>query len=379
MSLIVSKKWQIALYILYGFVLTSFTVYSYALMDPNITFFNHPAWTAFREVMVQIGYHQRMTSWWIYLTLVLLLFGFHIIFVKNSKDWHPFKLSLLIGALLMLAYPLLSHDLFNYMFDAKIFTVYGENPYMKKALDFPQDEWLRFMHWTHREYAYGPTYLPLSFIPSYLSFGKFILNFFFFKLLNVSLYVAAVWCLQKLNKKWAMIFATHPLVLIEGIIVGHNDLVHVALTIIGIYFVMQKKEVWGRIFLVFSAGIKYITLPFVIITRNNWWKSNYAVLAGQLTVLIVVCILKGLQPWYFLVFFAFLPFYEPLVSRLNIFFLGILLCYYPYIALGGWGVDWYVDMKDNIILISMGLNMLYLLFYGFQFYQRRKKNEKILA
>jgi len=89
-----------------------------------------------------------------------------MIFIRNFKRYNPLLISILIGVGLLFSYPFLSHDLFNYLFDAKIVTFYHQNPYILKALDFPSDPWLRFMHWTHRTYPYGPSFLFLTLVPS---------------------------------------------------------------------------------------------------------------------------------------------------------------------------------------------------------------------
>jgi len=102
--------------------------------------------------------------------ILLAIFVFILLyFVKglNNNKYEKLKklfiiliaVNILIG---LISYPAYSHDLFNYMFDAKIATFYQQNPYLYKALDFPTDPWLRFMHWTHRYYPYGPSFLLLS-------------------------------------------------------------------------------------------------------------------------------------------------------------------------------------------------------------------------
>ncbi|MBI3366235.1 hypothetical protein HY041_01230, partial [Candidatus Roizmanbacteria bacterium] len=188
--------------ILYVMALFGFLFYSYALVDPNLTFINHPVWNQFRNIVLPLGYFQREQSWYVYLALILLFFLFNLFFIKKYKEMDVLKIAFIIGGILLFAYPFLSHDLFNYLFDAKIVTFYHQNPYFLKPLDFPNDQWLRFMHWTHRTYPYGPVFLGLSLIPSFLSLGKFILSFLFFKTTIVVFYLLTVFCLQKMNKKW---------------------------------------------------------------------------------------------------------------------------------------------------------------------------------
>jgi len=75
-----------------------------------------------------------------------------------------------------------------------------------------------------------------------------------------------------------------------------------------------------------------------------------------------------IQPWYFILFFALIPFFEDLVTNLNIFFFGLLMSYYPYVRHGGWGkiIGWTssekVILKHKIIYIFLLMNIIYLLF-----------------
>lgn len=345
---------------IYGFFILALTVYSYALVDPNLTLVSHPIWVWFREGMVQLGYYHRDYSWYIYLAIVLILFSFHFYFVKKYKEIPILKIAFITGIILLVSYPFLSHDLFNYIFDAKIFTYYGKNPYLAKPADFPSDEWLRFMHWTHRTYPYGPTYLILSFIPSFLGFGKFVLHFLFFKAFNIIFYILGVYFLNKIDKKSAVIFATHPLVIIEGLVNSHNDLVGVSLALIGVYYIMNDKNWFGRLFLLLSVGIKYITFPVLAVQKNNKLFISGAFVI-QLLLLFYLSVYNEIQPWYYLTLFIYLPFFKDFIATFNIFLFGLLISYYPYIFLGGWDSKEKVDLKHYIIISFLVLNVLYIL------------------
>ncbi len=359
--------------IIYLFFLLILSIYSYALVDPNFTLFNSSFWTTFRNFVIYFGYYQRYWSWAVYLIIILILFGFYLYFLKKIKKYDPFKLALLIGGILIFSYPFLSHDFFNYLFDAKIVTLYFKNPYFYKALDFPSDPWLRFMHWTHRTYPYGPVFLLITLIPSFLSFGKLILSFFLFKITWSIFYILSVYLLYKLNKKWAMIFAVHPLIIIEGLVNAHNDLIGICLAVIGIYYLAKNKNIFGRLLLVMSAGIKYITFPLVFLVRPVVHPRGepqaqphpggvILVLATLVVIIGYLAFFTEIQPWYFLTFFAFLPYFEKIISQLNIFFLGLLLSYYPYIRLGGWDSVEKLSLKHIIILAFVVVNLIYFWF-----------------
>ena len=356
-------------YFFYFISILLFSIYSYSLVDLNLTLFNNQIWDNFRTYIIQIGYFNRGLSTTIYFSGIIILFLLYYLAKKVKPD--PLKLALVIGIVSLISYPFLSHDFFNYMFDAKILTFYGKNPYLFRALDFPADGWIRFMHWTHRVYPYGPTFLPITLIPSLLSVGKFILSLFFFKLTFVSFYLAAVWAVNKIDKNKALIIATHPLIIIEGLITPHNDLIAMSLGLIGIYLLFNKKNIWSRILFIISGLIKYTTLPILILSKKNKW-LNLLSLIGILSLLVYLSFFKEIQPWYFLTLFIFVPIYPQLFVKIDIFLLGLLCSYYPYIMLGGWDKQYKVDLKHQIIIYFAVANLLALGVYKIFYFIKKR-------
>ncbi len=228
--------------ILYSLVLAIFGIYSYALMDPNITFFQSNVWARFREWIIMFGYYHRDNSTYVYVGIIIVLFLFQYLILTRLKKNQFISLLIVVSVLGVLSYPFLSHDLFNYLFDAKILTFYHQNPYLHKALDFPHDPWIRFMHWIHRTYPYGPSFLPLSAIPLFLSFGKFLPAFLLYKCMNTGIFIISALALHKLHKKAALFYITSPLVIVEGLMNAHNDMLGLSLAIIGIYLLTNERK-----------------------------------------------------------------------------------------------------------------------------------------
>ncbi len=353
---------------LYAGFLLLFSVYSYSLIDLNLTLFNNRYWEMFRSQMVALGYFHRDISAAFYLSAVILFFLFNWYFVRHYKRINLILLTAVTGSILLFSYPFLSHDLFNYIFDAKILTFYHKLPYFFTAQNFPHDPWLRFLHWTDRTYPYGPTFLWLTAVPSLLAMNKFILNFFLFKLMWIVFYIAGVWTMGKMNKKWAVVFATHPLIIIEGLVNTHNDLIMVSLAVIGLYFLLEKKrKIRARVFLLISAGIKYLTWPLVFISRKNR-NFNRLLFLGFLSVMLFLSLDREIQPWYFLSIFAFLPFFAEEISQFNFFLSGLLLSNYFFVRYGVLNEPVQLSLKTSLIFIFFVLNIGYLFF---KYYVRR--------
>jgi len=347
--------------IAYGITLVLLALYSFALLDPNLTVINTDLWTQFRNMMVQFGYYHRTESTFAYLVLMGALTYFHIYFLRNSKKFSAMRLAFITATLLLFSYPFLSHDLFNYMFDAKILTYYHQNPYLHRATDFVDAHELRFMHWTHRTYPYGPTFLPITLLPSFIGFGKFSVSFILFKVFFATFYLFGVRALNRMNSQWAMFFATQPLIIVDGLINNHNDLIATSLGLMGVQLLWSKKELLGRIFFLLSGGIKYITLPLLIIQKNQ--KSIYTKMSfgSMLILLLYLCIFQEVQSWYFLSLFAFIPYIFEFVRRLQLFFFGLLLSYYPFILYGTWGDVQNVSLKHGVIALFAMINLAVLI------------------
>src|SRR4030043_660193 len=165
--------------LLYG----SLLIFSYAYVDLNLTFSQNPVIINIINFLQQLGYYNRPIATLFYVLFIIFSFSFFIFnlwsFYKSRIGLKYLTISTLINTMILIfAYPFLSSDLFNYLFDAKIILNYHVSPYTHRPLDFPDDEWLRFMRWVHRYSPYGPFWLGLSLIPASLGFGKFILNLF---------------------------------------------------------------------------------------------------------------------------------------------------------------------------------------------------------
>src|SRR3989338_1949252 len=173
--------------LLYIFSLFLLFIYSYTQVDLNLILSSSGVYQSIQNNLTWVGYFNRPLSSAIYIFILFCLFVFYFILVKEVKNGRlkgkKFLFILCISSFLtFFSYPAFSHDLFNYMFDARIVTKYHYNPYFYKALDFPDDSWIRFMRWTHRTYTYGPVWL-LTTIPfSALGFGKFVVTLLNFKL-----------------------------------------------------------------------------------------------------------------------------------------------------------------------------------------------------
>ena len=347
-----------------GYVLTIIFLflYSFTQVDLNLTLSQFSLWQIAQKFFQQIGYFNRSLSTSFYILIVLLLFGFYFLFLslasknKISKK-QVWSLTIISTVILSFSYNAFSYDLFNYMFDARIVTHYGQNPYLHKALDFSSDPMLNFMRWTHRTYPYGPAWLFLTVPLSFIGFNFFLFTFFLFKFLGSLSFLGTAYFTAKILKKISpknelfglSLFVFNPLIIIEGLVSSHNDLPMIFFSVLSLHLLINKKYIPSLLSLLFSIGIKFATVfllpifiyPFLAKNKNqiNWAKILNYIIPLMTVSLVLVVIRTNFQPWYLLYIVPFTPFlkdryYALIVSIVFPFF--ALAEYIPFLYEGDW-------------------------------------------
>ena len=361
------KKLFLQLLLIIPFIL--FGVYSYAQTDPNLVISSSPPYWKFQQHMWQLGYHQRPQSTEIYAGIIVLMFIASVVAVRKLSKLALFPFFLSVVLILIFAYPALSHDLFNYMFNAKMVTVYHANPHQHVALEFPSDDWLRFMHNTHTPAPYGYGWTVLSLLPYAFGMNKFNPTYYLFKTFMVVglfglFYVQKrIAVLLKEEKQWSIsrwLFFLSPLVLIETIGNAHNDVWMIALALGSMWMAFlslkqKKMMMWiayavsSLAFLAASISIKFATivlLPVVVILMFSSRVKNKMIAiitrywADISAVLLFLPLLtersQQFHPWYLIWSLAFVPFMQKTWLKVWIlaFSLSSMFRYVPFLYYG---------------------------------------------
>lgn len=348
---------------LYFFAAFLLFLYSFTQIDLGLTLTRMSFIADIQRSFQYVGYFNRPLSTFLFIGLVILLFAYYFFFLilaKRKKINERLFWILLLGVTLFLAfsYNAFSHDIFNYIFDAKILSFYHENPYTKRALDFPTDPMLGFMHWTHRTYPYGPIWLSITAPLSLLGFQHLLLTQILFKLLMAGSFVGSVYYIGEILRKYKpddrifgmVFFGFNPLVLIESLVSAHNDIVMMFFALVSIYFLIQKRLNFSLLFIVFSIGTKFATALLLPLYLVQWffvkrgkafsWDLFFHLAALCMFLAVIFASLRtNFQPWYLLYFLAFAPFlarrYYVLIPSVLLSLIG-LFNYTPYLYLGHW-------------------------------------------
>jgi hypothetical protein len=338
-------------------------LYSFTQIDLGLTFSKVSVWQPLQDFFQKIGYFQRPLSGGLFIAIILLLFIFYLLFLylvnkKIISKKTVWVLIIVITAILTFSYNAFSYDLFNYIFDAKIVTFYHQNPYLHTALDFPQDKMLAYMHWTHRVYPYGPTWLGLTIPLSYAGMQVSLITFYLFKILVSACFLGTVFYIGKILQRFApknellgiSFFALNPLIIVESLISAHNDVAMVFLSILSIYLLMNNKYIRSSILLVLSIGVKFATaalLPIYLLVLYFQKKKktiNWEPVFVSMTIIMIIPVIlasyrTNFQPWYLL---DILPFAALISKKYYVFIPSVVLSlfsvfqYLPFIYLGNW-------------------------------------------
>jgi hypothetical protein len=178
-----------------------------------------------------------------------------------------------VNAMVFLAPPLFSTDMFSYVAYGKLGASYGLNPYQWGPSAIPLDTLYPYVgsQWINTPTAYGPLFTALSYPLSFLSIAA---NAFVYKgvaALSSASIVALVWKAAKLRGmdpvKAVALVGLNPVIVIYGVGGGHNDLLMLALLVGGVYVLLTDRQRAGGALLVAAAAIKLtagVVLPFAL-------------------------------------------------------------------------------------------------------------------
>ncbi|OGG12175.1 hypothetical protein A2Z00_05870 [Candidatus Gottesmanbacteria bacterium RBG_13_45_10] len=335
-------------YIVIGIALFLF---SFTQVDLSLTLSKASVFQTFQKTFQHIGFYQRplATVWYLFILVLSYLTYIYAIYSGRKKlvtEKQVWRLVGIVVVLLVLSYPAFSYDMFNYMFTAKTVLVYHKNPYDVTPLQFAGVEpWLSFMHWTHLPSAYTPLWILLTLSTYIFSFGYFLLLLWNIKVMVAAFYILAIWCIGKIGEKidpaskvlGMIIFAFNPLVIIETLVSGHNDIAMMALALGAFYLFLIRHRLLSYMFLALSVAMKLMTI-FLYPVALLGWNPLFAVIA-MVIGLILVIFQREVLSWYFLwiiPFIALVPQRKYIVWLATAFSLGLLLRYAPYLYLGHW-------------------------------------------
>ena len=178
-----------------------------------------------------------------------------------------------LHALVLLAPPLLSTDVFSYQAYARMFADYGSSPYLHGPQAIQLDPVYSFIgaKWVTTPTAYGPLFTGLSALLAPLSIAASVVAYKAIAVVASLVVVALVWNtarLRGLNQvKAAALVGLNPLVVIYGVGGGHNDLLMLAVMLGAVALLLQHRDRAAGVSLMIATAIKLtagLLAPFAL-------------------------------------------------------------------------------------------------------------------
>jgi hypothetical protein len=287
-------------------------VFSYGFIDPNLTLSKNPVFLQIQEPLKNLAFHQRSITTIVFFVILIGLFACFGIFLKQGTkifaSWKHLCVVLAASAVILAcSYPALTYDLFNYIMTAKVTYQYHENPYIVMPIEIPNDPNLAFTRAANKLALYGPVWILITAIPHYAGGGNVWATVIVFKLLNAAVYMGFSYFIWRMTKNLinVIFFALNPLVLIEILMNGHNDIYMIALALFGLVFWSQKRfmqKIGGIILLIaswFVKGATVVLMPLLFLRRVSFERMLiYAYIFLAAVFFIVAPIREELYPWY---------------------------------------------------------------------------------
>ena len=221
-------------FVLFAATIVTLTFFSFGFIDPNLS--------SSQNFLTDVVYKRSLFASILYVCIILILF---FCYSKLLKHAAPRWIFLVLG-LLIFSYPSFSYDIFNYILTAKVAYLYKENPYVVMPIEIPNEPMLAYTRAANKLALYGPSWIILTSIPFMLGMGNIATQIVSFKLFVFLFYGAMVYLIFKKTKRLdqAMFFALNPLVFVETLVSGHNDIVMMALSIGGLVL-LKKNKLFG--------------------------------------------------------------------------------------------------------------------------------------
>lgn len=305
------------LFLVYMLFLLSFTIFSYLFVEPNIPFLN--------KIYSGFYHNNRVFASYIYVLLIIIFFSFYFaflwLFFKRKISFSFAKMLIILSlVILFFSYPaMLSYDIFNYIATAKITFFYHENPYIVMPIELPNDSLFLFMHASNKLALYGPLWIILTGFPYLLSLGNIFLALLTFKLFIAIFFLGILWLIWELSNREEeplILFGLNPLVLIETLVSGHNDVVMMFFALLAFYLLKKSKFFFSLLLIISSILIKYATIFILPVYIYVFFRilSNQKILWGEVwkwsaiamyAIFFLSPIREEIYPWYFIWPFTF--------------------------------------------------------------------------
>lgn len=251
----------------------------------------------------------------------LLFAGFAIIsffsYFLSLKREFSYRRIQVFAVLFMLvtyfSYPVLSTDIFSYIFSDRVATVYHQNVWKVAPIQFAHgDPFSQFADWQTETRVYGGVNQFIYSFASVLGGNDLLKTVLLYKFIPLLTSLASMQVLFLTLKKYfpsrtrlgLLLVFWNPLFILETIGSGHNDILMLFFLLLGIYYMLGKKWMLVGIALAASVQVKIISLFFVCflgihLLRNKAYRPLLKLLGTFTLVNVSIFYLMDVNPFDF--------------------------------------------------------------------------------
>src|ERR1043165_2074708 len=186
---------------------------------------------------------------------------------KSLRIW-VLGIGILSGIILVGLYPISALDVVLYVVRARLWALYGGSPMLALPANFPQDPYIRFGgEYVKQVSPYGPAWELIAQIPIRLGILDIGAGTIAMKVISLISYIGMAvlvgWCARQDTTKYSVsnltaltFFALNPMILIQAIGNGHNDMLMLALMTLGLVLWQRGRWAWAAFALTLAALVK---------------------------------------------------------------------------------------------------------------------------
>lgn len=182
-----------------------------------------------------------------------------------------------LHALVLLAPPLFSSDMFSYVAYERLGAIHDVNPYLQGPSTLPVDalQHLIGAQWIHTPTVYGPLFTGLSYLLVPLGIAANALAYKAVAAVSSLALIALIWHAARLrgldSVRAVALVGLNPVILFFGVGGGHNDLMMLAIMVAGVYVLLLRREHSSGALIVTATAVKLtagLVLPFALAGRR---------------------------------------------------------------------------------------------------------------
>lgn len=322
-----------------GFAALLLVILSYGFADPNFPLL--------QSALTNLVYRKPVMTAVLYIVILVMFYVGYVRTLKAYDDKRKKRFPRWIiglALLLLLSYPALSYDIFNYILTAKITYFYQENPYVVMPIEIPNEPMLAFTRAANKLALYGPTWIIFTVFPYLAGMNNVLASIVSFKVFVAAFYAFFSYLIFRKTKNVSqtLFFALNPLVLIETLVSGHNDIVMMTLAVAGLILWQRTSVTYktvGVTLFIASVFVKGATIALVPLFLYPSWKLGSLLMFA---VFLVSPLREEMYPWYAIWWFSLLSF-VPMKKKSFIhevaywLSFSLMLRYVPWIATREYG------------------------------------------